>query len=113
MSQIFTIPDISGNVHVFSLFRPRTETHSRKVQLPVWIRPLEQNNYMDRKDFAMNATASTLRLETPKASGYRSGMSSSSMIARKLERIYSLPSDMPREMGEILQLIDRKTLREG
>ena len=68
---------------------------------------------MDRKDFAMSPKASTLRLETPHASGYRAGMSSSSMIARKLERLYNLPADTPREICDILQVLDRKTLREG
>ena len=68
---------------------------------------------MDRKDFAMNANAATLRLETPRATGYRAGMTSSSMIARKLERLYDLPADMPREIGDILQVLDRKTLSAG
>ena len=68
---------------------------------------------MDRKDFAMTNTASTPRLETPKVSGYQNGMSSSSMIARKLERLYGLPGDTPREFFEILQTLDRKTAMGG
>ena len=68
---------------------------------------------MDFKDFAMSSKNSTDRLETPQASGYRVGMSSSSMIARKLERLYHLPADMPREIGDMLQVLDRKIPRAG
>ncbi len=68
---------------------------------------------MDRKDFAMDGNATTMRLETPHASGYRVGMSSSSMIARKLERLYNPPGDMPRAICDMLEVLDRKTVREG
>lgn len=48
------------------------------------------------------------RLETPEAAGYKAGVPSSFAIGRRLGRLYDLPGDMPRRIGELLEELDRK-----
>ncbi len=64
---------------------------------------------MRSRDFTMNVKSESLRLETPYLTGFRAGMSTSSMIARRLGRLYDLPADTPREICDLLQALDRKT----
>ncbi len=59
----------------------------------------------------MDAKVEGDRLETPVMAGYRAGMSSSSMIGRRLGRMYEQSSDVPREIGDLLQLLARKMFR--
>ena len=61
----------------------------------------------------MNPKAEGDRLETPVMAGYRAGMSSSSMIGRRLGRMYEQSSEMPREIGDALQMLARKMFRVG
>ncbi len=49
------------------------------------------------------------RLETPSMSGFRSGMSSSRLIAGRLGRLYHPPAEMPSEMDTLIRAIDAKT----
>ena len=53
------------------------------------------------------------RLETPVVAGYRMGMSSSGMIGHRLGRMYGLSSELPREIGEMLQALANKMSRAG
>ncbi len=68
---------------------------------------------MRSRDYAMDAKSEAFRLETPAMSGFRAGMSSSSMIGRKLGRLYNPPADMPSDIGQLIQVIDRKFDRAG
>ena len=68
---------------------------------------------MRTNDTIMNAREGVARLETPQTVGFRVGMSSSTVIGRKLERIYDLPSDTPREIGELLKVLDSQVVRAG
>ena len=68
---------------------------------------------MRTNDFAMNAKAEGDRLETPVTAGYRTGMSSSSMIGRRLGRMYEPAGEVPREIGDALQVLARKMYRPG
>ena len=61
----------------------------------------------------MDAKSGDFRLETPMMTGYRAGMSSSSMIGRKLGRLYDPPADMPSEIDEVLRVLDRKLCSAG
>ena len=66
---------------------------------------------MRTKDFAMNPKPDGDRLETPVTAGYRAGMSSSSLIGRRLGRMYEQSSEIPREIGDMLQVLARKVFR--
>ncbi len=48
------------------------------------------------------------RLETPSMAGYRQGMSSFSVISRKLGALYDVPSDSRRDIEAALQTLDSK-----
>ena len=48
------------------------------------------------------------RLESPKMAGYRSGMSSFSVIGRKLGLVYDVPADSKTEIESALQTLDRR-----
>lgn len=48
------------------------------------------------------------RLETPNSVGYRPGMTSYSMIGRKLGSLYELPADRKREIETALETLDDK-----
>ena len=48
------------------------------------------------------------RLETPSMSGFRSGMSTSRLIAGRLGRLYHPPVEMPSEMDILIRAIDAK-----
>lgn len=63
---------------------------------------------MSTNETATGGEQRVARLETPEMAGYRAGMASSHVIGRKLDRLYGLPSDMPRKMGEALRAIDRR-----
>ena len=62
---------------------------------------------MMTKKIAANADSETGRLETPRAVGYRSGMTSSGVIGRKLGHLYAVPADMPDRIDELLQVLER------
>lgn len=47
------------------------------------------------------------RLETPSMVGFRTGMSSCSVIGRKLGSMYSVPADCPERMSTLIKAIDR------
>ena len=51
------------------------------------------------------------RLETPSMTGFRPGMSSSSVIARKLGAVYDVPADRKQEIECALQTLDRRLTR--
>lgn len=40
--------------------------------------------------------------------GFRTGMSSPGVIGRKLDKIYRVPNEIPREIGTLLHAIDEK-----
>ena len=61
----------------------------------------------------MNPKIEGDRLETPVVAGYRTGMSSSGIIGHRLGRMYQLSSDVPREIGEMLQVLANKMPRAG
>ena len=65
------------------------------------------------KEVEMNEQKASFRLETPHMAGYRFGMTSSSAIGHRLHRVYGLPADMPREIGTLLQILDKKTGQTG
>ena len=48
------------------------------------------------------------RLETPVAVGYRPGMSSCSVIGRKLGSLYDVPAERKREIETALETLDSK-----
>ena len=48
------------------------------------------------------------RLETPPMAGFRPGMSSSSVIGRKLGSLYNVPADPKREIETVLETLDGK-----
>ncbi len=66
---------------------------------------------MPNKNNAVDIRSEVSRLETPYMVGFRLGMTSSTVIGRKLERLYDLPSDTPLEIGELLKVLDRRTVR--
>ena len=46
------------------------------------------------------------RLETPPMTGFRPGMSSSSVIGRKLGSLYNVPAEPKREIETVLETLD-------
>ena len=48
------------------------------------------------------------RLDTPLTAGYRTGMSSSSVIGRKLSAIFGVEPSMPREMDCCIRELQSK-----
>ena len=48
------------------------------------------------------------RLETPVTVGYRPGMSSCTVIGRKLGSLYGVPADPKREIETALETLDTK-----
>lgn len=48
------------------------------------------------------------RLETPRVAGYRSGMSATGLIGRRLARVYDVATEVPRDMGVLLSTLDGK-----
>ncbi len=55
-----------------------------------------------------SATLDRDRLETPLMAGYRAGMSSSSVIGRKLSSIFGVEASMPREMDCCIRELQTK-----
>ena len=55
----------------------------------------------------MNAKSDMNRLETPVMAGFRAGMSSCSIIGRKLGAMYNVPSDRHDRIEALLRTIDR------
>ena len=53
------------------------------------------------------------RLESPKMAGYRVGMSSSTVIGRKLGAVYDVPADRKTEIESALQTLDRRMTTAG
>ena len=47
-------------------------------------------------------------METPLMTGFRPGMSSSSVIGRKLGSLYSVPAEPTREIETVLETLDDK-----
>ncbi len=50
----------------------------------------------------------TSRLETPSMMGYRFGMSSSGVIGRKLNAVFGVESNVPREMDTVIRELQSK-----
>ncbi len=69
-------------------------------------------SFQDHGDFARREAVERMRLDTPRSSGYRRGMTSTGVIARKLETIYDLPASTPSEIERALDAIDR-SLNKG
>lgn len=63
------------------------------------VRPRDQNNARQTGD---------VRLETPRISGYRNGMSDTGLIGRRLARVYNVAAEMPHDMGALLHSLDVK-----
>jgi hypothetical protein len=53
------------------------------------------------------------RLETPAAAGFRSGMSSSGVIGRKLGSLYQVKSEIPQDIHSALRDLRSKLSHEG
>ena len=51
------------------------------------------------------------RLESPAMVGFRSGMTSTGVIGRKLCQMYTPPVDAPKAIGELATVIDREIER--
>ena len=64
-------------------------------------------NFQRHDAFGLHEAARE-RLDTPSSSGFRRGMTSTGVIARKLETIYDLPSDTPSEMVTAIDAIAHK-----
>ena len=47
-------------------------------------------------------------LETPRVTGYRAGMSSTSLIGRRLARVYEVGADVPRDISALLRDLNGK-----
>ena len=56
----------------------------------------------------ITASTEACRLETPRAMGFRTGMSSTGMIGRRLENLFEVPAETPRGMDELLKVLDRR-----
>ncbi len=63
---------------------------------------------MLNKKFVMNVHEQAGRLETPRAVGYRVGMTSPGIIGRRLGHLYEVPDETPRRFGELLQVLDQR-----
>ena len=63
---------------------------------------------MSRSNERRNLRHPRERLETPGAVGYRPGMSSSTVIGRKLGSLYELPVERKREIETALETLDTK-----
>ena len=108
-----------GNDYVFSLFGFREQGVDTKEQrhslagssLKRIARSRKRFSPMPTNEFATNPKSTCDRLDTPASAGYRAGMSSSGMIGRWLGRLYGLPDGTPREIGNALQVLDRKAYR--
>ena len=50
-------------------------------------------------------------LETPRVVGYRSGMSATGLIGRRLANVYDVATEVPRDMGALLRTIGDKVDR--
>jgi len=61
----------------------------------------------------MNSKPELQRLDTPRSTGYRPGMSSSCMIGQKLGRVYSVEGEVPPAIGEMLQTLHHKVSRSS
>ena len=50
-------------------------------------------------------------LETPRVSGYRSGMSATGLIGQRLANVYDVATELPRDIGTLLHSLDGKVGR--
>ena len=64
-------------------------------------------DFREQGPFEMQDKSDENRLETPFMVGYRTGMSSTGVIARKLGSMYDVPSDILHEMESLLRALDR------
>jgi hypothetical protein len=79
-----------------------TTTVMKRLRFPL-MRGME-----DRDTTMMRGSSEQFRLETPSMSGYKPGMSSSCVLARKMCSVFTIPQSIPCEMADLLAALDIK-----